>query len=452
MNNEPLLPVPRTRGRGPRLLVLLALSCVLIGMLLGFAAERSPAGKRAADLTSPVDARWYTDLPRDPALATQAFLARVPQAMRERGEAVSDSRYLALVARVVVNLAGLLLFLHAGGAAALAQAMQRRVRYRWVQAACVLAGAMVFQWSISLPVEVIAGYFRWRHFGFVDRPFMDWLNDTLLSWAPLTGVCVFGLLAVRSCIRLAPRTWPIWASCVYLTLATAYVTATPSLIEPLVNTISPLPEGPVKQQILALAQQAGVQVTDVFTSDGSRQGRILNAHVSGVAGTARITVDDTTLEHAYLPAILAVVAHEIGHYQMHHVLKGVLFASGVALAGFGLMAWLGPMLIRRFGVRWEAENMSSVAAVVVLWLMFSAWGFFAEPLNNLYTRIQETQADDYALALSQAPEGLAEFMIHDADIARLQPTEMDVLLFYDHPGSAERVKHAMQWRAEAKSR
>jgi len=119
----------------------------------------------------------------------------------------------------------------------------------------------------------------------------------------------------------------------------------------------------------------------------------------------------------------------------------------VATLGFALIAWAGPWMTGRFGGWWKIAQFESTAGIAVLWLLFLAWGFASDPMVNAYSRVQEAQADAYALDLSQAPEGLAEFMIHDADIARLKPTMLDVALFYDHPSDASRVKTAMLWRA-----
>lgn len=75
------------------------------------------------------------------------------------------------------------------------------------------------------------------------------------------------------------------------------------------------------------------------------------------------------------------------------------------------------------------------------------WGFAAQPITNAIRRTQEHQADLYGVNASRAPHGMAEFMIHDADVARARPTALEHALFYPHPSAEERVRTAMQWRA-----
>jgi STE24 endopeptidase len=432
---------------GLRVVTITASLGLLAAIGLGTFAQHEPSASRSKDLTTPVSAGWYRALPQDAELATKAFLDRIPGSMRERGEQVSRSRYWVLLARIVVNLGALLIFLFSGAAGALEAAVARVTRYRFVQALLFTFALFVYVLAITLPVEVYAGYVRYRRFGFADRPFAGWLQDDLTNWLVLTVFYVVGVAALMAVMRRSPKTWFLWAGVIYLGLAGLYTAATPALIEPLTNRYTPLPESEIKSEILQMARTAGIRADNVYTEDASRQSRMLNAHVSGIFGTARISIDDATLEGQYLPALKAVVGHEIGHFVEKHLLKMVLFSSVVATLGFALIAWAGPLLISHFGLCWRTSQLQSTAGIATLWLLFLCWGFVSDPIINSYTRVQESQADDYGLNLSQAPEGMAEFMIHDADIARLDPTGLDVLLFYDHPSDASRVRNAMRWRA-----
>jgi STE24 endopeptidase len=107
----------------------------------------------------------------------------------------------------------------------------------------------------------------------------------------------------------------------------------------------------------------------------------------------------------------------------------------------------GRLLIQRFGAGWKIGELRSTGGIAVFWLLFLVGGFAATPLAYAYSRWQETQADLYGLNASQSPHGMAEFMIHDADTARLSPTRLDVFLFYSHPSRKSRLETAMRWRA-----
>jgi STE24 endopeptidase len=430
-----------------RTAIVTALLCLAIAVGLGMTAQARPAAARSSDLTVPASDVWFRSLPRDPELATRAFLDRVPRAMRERGEAASRSRYWVLAARIVFTLGGLLLFLFSGAASALNALVVRVTRGRWPQAFLFSFILLAYVLAVTLPVEVYAGYVRYRQFGFADLTFLDWLRDDLTNWFVLTLFYAVGIAVLMSVMRRRPRSWPVWAGIIYLALGSVYNVATPVVIEPLTNHYTPLPQSELKSEILRMVRSAGVRADDIYSKDASKQSRMLNAHVSGMFRSSRISVDDTTLTERYFPSVKAVVAHEVGHYVEAHVFKMVLFSSLVATLGFGLVALMAPLFVGRFGGAWHITRFESHAGIAVLWLLFLAWGFASDPILDAYARVQEAQADAYALDLSRAPAGLAEFMIHDADIARLQPTTLDLLLFYDHPSDASRVRSAMLWRA-----
>jgi STE24 endopeptidase len=128
------------------------------------------------------------------------------------------------------------------------------------------------------------------------------------------------------------------------------------VIEPLTNTYQLLAEGPQKQEILALAHANGMDDVAVVTGDASLQSRLLNAHVSGIGGTARISVDDTTLRTTSDPMLRAVVAHEIGHYVMDHEIQSVVTDTLIASIGFLLIAAATRAVVNRFGPRWRMSG------------------------------------------------------------------------------------------------
>ena len=430
-----------------RVILVVAALSLFVSCVWGFLAQSQPAPSRPHDLVAPVTDRWRDELPADPQQSARAYLSRVPPEMRARGEAVANSRYTVFVTRFAVSIGAMVLFLVSGASASLGASTARLSGQRWAQDMTFATAFFLLLFSITLPVETYAGYVRWRQFGFADRPFLDWLSDFAIDWSTITVFYVVGIAGFMAMIRRTPKFWVSWASAIYLVLASAYVVAAPILIEPLTNHYTPIPDSPVKREILAMARANGVPADDVFTANASRQSCLLNAHVSGVFGTARISIDDTTLSGQYQPGILMVVGHEIGHYVMGHIYHSVLIMTLLAGTGFLLISWLEPPLIQKFGESWKIADMSQTASIAVFWLLFTVWTFVSNPLNNAYTRWQESQADLYGLNASQAPHGMAEFMIHDADTARLEPTALDILLFYDHPSDKSRVETAMRWRA-----
>ncbi len=141
-------------------------------------------------------------------------------------------------------------------------------------------------------------------------------------------------------------------------------------------------------------------------------------------------------------------AHEIGHYVLAHVPKGIVFDALVMGLGIVLAAWSSRQLVARFGRRWQVSGLGDIAALPVFWGLFVLWGLIALPLSNGITRQQEVEADIFGLNASMEPLALAEFMIRDSDTWQVDPSPLEEWAFYHHPSARHRIFAAMRWRAE----
>jgi STE24 endopeptidase len=277
---------------------------------------------------------------------------------------------------------------------------------------------------LNLPVETYAGYVRLRRAGFSQRDYADWLGDEVLGWAVITTFFVVGIVLIMALIRRRPRSWAGCATMVYLVLSSVYILISPQYIEPLFNKITSLADGPEKSAILSLARANGVPPSDVYVADASRQSDLLNAHVSGFAGSAQIVLDDNTPSKTPKPEFELVMAHELGHYALAHTAKSIVFNTVFAGMGFLFIGWLARRLTSRLGRRWQVDSLGDTAAMPVFWGVWLLWGFLSLPITNSITRQQEAEADIFGINASRQPLGLAEFMIRDSDAAKLEPSRL----------------------------
>jgi STE24 endopeptidase len=395
-----------------------------------------------------VDSAWYAALPTDPAAATAAFLDRIPVEARARGDAFDNTRFITLPLHIIVlfGTAALLMF---SGAATGMRSLARRVSSSTpLQDAMVALQVLAAFFLLSLPVETYAGFIRFRLAGFSHAPYLQWLRDTALEWAVITLFDMVGVVAIYAMIRRRQQTWTGWATAVYGVLSAVFILLGPQYIDPLFNHITPMADGPQKEAILSLARANGVPASDVFVQDASRRSTILDAHVSGFGGTAQIVLDDNTIAQTPAPEVEAVMAHEIGHYVLAHVVKGIVFDTLITGIGFLFVGWALQRLIGRFGPRWQVDRLGDIGALPVFWGLLMLWGFLSLPVSNSITREQEVEADLYGINASRQPLGDAEFDIRDADTGRLDPSFIEELIFFDHPSPRNRIFAAMRWRAE----
>jgi STE24 endopeptidase len=318
----------------------------------------------------------------------------------------------------------------------------------WLRALLVSLVLLVLGELVTLPFAL-----RLRHnqlrYGLSDQPLAGWWRDQgfslLVSWV-FVGVMV---LLVVGTARRWPRRWPLWTALAGVVLTVLGSWVYPVVVEPLFNSFTSLPAGPLRTDILALARQERVPVSDVLVADASRRTTTLNAYVSGFGSTRRVVLYDTLVRSEPRREVLSVVAHELGHARHHDVLTGtVLGAVGVVL-GSGLLGLLlsWRRLLRGAGV----PGAGSAEAVALLLALAAIGSLLVSPVQNAVSRSIEARADRAALsathdypAFDRVQEQLSVRSLSDPT-----PPGWSQLWFGTHPTALQRIgiAEALQRRA-----
>ena len=188
----------------------------------------------------------------------------------------------------------------------------------------------------ALPWSIYTDWIRETAYGRTTQPLGDFLFQGLISTALSAVLVGLFLLGVYALIRRAGRGWWIWASGLTGLAVSVMMLVAPVLLQPIFNSYQPVPDGPVRTELLKLADQAGISHDRLFMYDGSRQSSNFTANVAGVMGSARIAISDVAMKQASLDEVKAVTGHEIGHYVLGHVWRFVAMSSLLALVGFFL--------------------------------------------------------------------------------------------------------------------
>ena len=211
------------------------------------------------------------------------------------------------------------------------------------------------------------------------------------------------------------------------------------------NKFTPLPPGPLKTRIEALAAKAGIPNAPVYVVDKSKQTHSTNAYVTGIGSSARIVLWDTTIQRMPEDQIVAVVAHEMGHYVLKHLYWGFALSVGGLLVGLPLAQKFVEAMLARYGPLWGVTSLSDYAATPALLLTVSLAGFFLAPLTNGVSRVIEHQADAYGLevngngpAMARAFVSLSEQNLSDPD-----PPAFIKFWLFTHPPLRERIEFAL---------
>jgi STE24 endopeptidase len=254
-------------------------------------------------------------------------------------------------------------------------------------------------------------------------------------------------LIIYAVLRRAGRTWWIWGAAVSMAFMSFVATIGPVYLAPLFNTYKPLENPAIRDPILKMAHANGIDTSEIWEVDASRQSTRISANVSGMFGTQRITLNDNLLNRASPAAVQAVMGHEIGHYVLNHVYEMLAYFSVVIAIGFSVTGWAFTRLAARNRERWGVEGIADLAGLPLLALVLGAYLFVLTPVLNTIVRTNEFEADMFGLNAAHQPEGFAEAALLLGDYRKLDPSPLEELIFFDHPSGRTRIHAAMQWKA-----
>lgn len=227
--------------------------------------------------------------------------------------------------------------------------------------------------------------------------------------------------------------WGVWLG-FSLTLSWAY----PVWIAPLFNRFTPLEQPELRQRIEALLGRAGFQSRGIFVMDGSRRSAHGNAYFTGLGRHKRIVFFDTLLEALSGEEIEAVLAHEVGHYQRHHVPKRLGVVALIGLGGFALLGWLAGQAWFYQGL--GVSNPTPASALILFGLALPVFSLFVAPLGSALMRRQEFEADDFAVAQSGArPLVNALVRLYRDNASTLTPDPLFSAFHDSHPPAPVRI-------------
>ncbi|MEW1955809.1 M48 family metalloprotease [Terrabacter sp. NPDC080008] len=376
--------------------------------------------------------------------ARTAALLDIPADVVGRGKALHaalrPSTYGSLVAGLLVPL---LLGLTPAGAHVVAWAAAPSGG-QWL-AEAVLGGLAVLAivWLVPLP------FAAWRHTvlrrqGLSTQGWGAWAVD-LLKGAGLGLVLGAVLLAgFYTLARFVPSWWWAWGAGAAAGLVVLFSFVFPVLVEPVFNRFRPMPAGPLREELVALAARDGLPVREVLVADASRRTTGLNAYVSGFGATRRIVVYDTLLREAPSGEVRSVVAHELGHARARDPEVGAALGAVAAAAAVVLLFVVGQWepLLRRAG----APSIGSPRAIGLVLAVAAVTGLVTGPLQNLASRRTEARADQHALRLTADPAQFAAVQLRLAtvNVADVRPPRLEYVLFATHPDTVERLAAARE--------
>ena len=380
--------------------------------------------------------------------ATRAYLALQTPAQKARSDAYFEGGYWLMLWDFLYGAAISILLLATGLSRRMREIAERIVRRKPLVTWLYWAQYSVALFVLSFPLVVYEGFSRERQYGLMNQTFAAWFGDQAKGLAldiVLAGLMVMALFAI---IRRLPNTWHIGAAVVTIVFLLISIVINPVFIAPMFNQYTLLTDARIREPILRLARQNGIEANAVYQVDASRQSNRVSANVSGLFGTERITLNDNLLNRCSPQAILSVMGHEMGHYVLHHGIKFMAFMTIIAVVFFALLRRGLDWSLARWGVGWGIRDVGDPAVLPLAILILSILILLGTPIFNNLSRMDEYEADIFGLNTARQPDGEAEADVLLGEYRRLDPTPLEEFLFYDHPSGRTRIYAAMRWKAE----
>jgi len=378
--------------------------------------------------------------------STRDYIAEVKAKFTPQNKAYSD---LKTVLRFITPIYGILiglLILFSGLSARIRDIAHSMGKHRYVRVLVYFVLYSLVGFVLGFPLAWYDGFAVEHQYGLSTQSFLGWLKEEGIGLA--VGLFFFGVVPLLAlaygAIQKSPRRWWLWLGLGTIPVIIIATLIQPLVIDPLTNKFTPLRNQELKQKILALAAKADIPGRNVYEVDKSTQTKTYNAYVNGFGASQRIVLWDTTLKGMTEDEILYVMGHEMGHYKLGHIWKGIAFFSVLSLVLFFLAARMMQWAIERFGDRWGFHELHDVASLPLLSLTLSIIVLFAQPAIYAYTRGVETQADVFGLEITRDNDAAARAFVKlgEQNKSNPQPSQFVKFWLYSHPPDAERIQLA----------
>ncbi|RMG71101.1 MAG: M48 family peptidase [Bacteroidetes bacterium] len=288
-----------------------------------------------------------------------------------------------------------------------------------------------FQWYRTFQIEGAFGFNK-------TTPRTFWI-DKLKGWAVSLVVGGIVLSVLISLIGWLGQNFWLWFwlfISLFLLLVNIFYT---TVLLPLFNKLEPLEDGPLRQQIEAYAAKVAFPLTHVYVMDGSRRSTKANAFFSGLGRRKKVVLYDTLIEQHSPEELVAVLAHEIGHYKKRHIIQSLV----ISVLHMGVLLFLlsrfveSPLLTEALG----GTGTSLPLNLIAFGLLYSPVSTLLGIGMNVFSRKNEYEADQYAAeTYAAAPLSSALIRLHGETLSNLTPHPWQVFVHYSHPPLVQRLE------------
>lgn len=368
----------------------------------------------------------------------EAFRDVVDAEAYEKSQDYTREKAVLGITEGVFSLVLLLVFWWIGGFGWLDQVVRGFGKGPIVTGLLFIGILMVAQGILSIPFDLYDTFVLEEKFGFNRTTVATWILDRLKGLVIGAVIGIPLLTALLWIFQTVPLAW-LWGWLLVTAFSLILTYVAPTWIMPLFNNFEPLEDGELKTEIHAMAEKCDFPLKEVSIMDGSKRSAKSNAFFTGIGDNKRIALFDTLVEKHTVPELVGVLAHEIGHFKMKHIVRSLL----VGIVTTGVMFFLLGLMMENRGL-FDAFGVEKTSVYVSLVL----FGILMSPVNDILSvggkwmsRKHEFEADAYAADATGNPQAMANALrkLSKDNLSNLTPHPLYVFLNYTHPPVVERI-------------
>lgn len=303
---------------------------------------------------------------------------------------------------------------------------------------CVLYG--VFTEVLIFPKILFSSFYRLRLVGLSSQSFLSFFGDymegnleSILFELPVAAFIYF--------LFMRRKEWFIWTAAILMSVSLINNYVYP-YVDEIKNELVDMEDGELKDKILDLSEEAGIENLDIKIIPKSYKTNSMNAYMTGIHNSRRIVFWDTTLNQLSEKEILSVAAHEMGHYKLNHIRNSMILGM--------LVLVLSVLMIDGTMRKFKGKEYRVIDNVLLIIFMVNIISYIITPIETAYSRKIETEADEFAMEVTKDPltNGLLELRFIESNLTPVDVKGFFKYMAYDHPTVKERIENSNKFAAE----
>ena len=292
----------------------------------------------------------------------------------------------------------------------------------------------------SVPISIIRTFYIEDKFGFNNTTYKTFMLDKIKSLILSTMISVPLFLSVAYFINTFKDMWWLYSFVFFMLFQFLLLWIYPTVIAPLFNKFKKMENPDYEEKINSLLDKTGFEAKGLFVMDGSTRSNHGNAYFTGFGKNKRIVFSDTLLSTLKPEEVESVLAHELGHYKLKHIQKGLVASTLLSFAGFYLLYTF--FNIDSFFIDHGLDHLTVYSKMYLFYLVIGVYTFFTTPISSFFSRKREFESDNYSIQYTQGKNMVSALikLIKD-NASTLTPDRLYSSYYYSHPPASERIRN-----------